>query len=297
MTKLGRLQHPQKFTATSIGFRVFKPTVSLAAIFLAVWFLPSAPIDPWNLLSPKKVATMIFALMLIQVLGVTLARLLGARAGSIVTGFLGGLISSTATTAALAKRSKSSVQYEISAETLTFLAATAAMLFEGAVLLVSGATEFHFLLLLIFLGPILMTAFLIYRHSNKLGDQNPILESNTFRILPILKLAAFIVAVLVLSKLLQNLFGQTGIIVLTFLVSLFEIHGSVIASIQLHDSGIVGAPLLGGLLAVSILASYLSKLFLIYTIGSRSLRVEVTRCTMFLLISLLASWFISYLCV
>ncbi len=259
---------------------------------LLVWFSPAAPIDPWNLLSPKKVSTMIFALTLIQIMGAAMARVLGPRGGSILTGFLGGLISSTATTASLAKQSKSADQQDISAETLTFLAATAAMLFEGIALLLSGTTEFHFGLSLIFLGPLLMTACLIYRHSNKLGNRALNLESKTFRIVPILKLAAFIVAILVLSKLLQNLFGQTGLIVLTFLVSLFEIHGSVIANVQLHDSGGVGVPLFGGLLAISVLASYLSKLFLICTIGSNSLRTQAAKSTFFLLMSLLVSWLI-----
>jgi uncharacterized membrane protein (DUF4010 family) len=233
---------------------------------------------------------MIFALTLIQVMGTAMAQVLGARAGAILTGFLGGLISSTATTAALAKRSKNSVQQDGSAETLTFLAATAAMLFEGVALLLTGTTEFHFALSLIFLGPIAMSALLIYRHSNRLGKQSLTLESKEFRILPIFKLAAFIVAILVLSKVLQNIFGQTGLIVLTFLVSLFEIHGSVIANVQLHDSGGVGVPLLGGLLAISVLASYLSKMFLIYTIGSHSLRTQATKSTCLLLLSLLASW-------
>ncbi len=255
-----------------------------------VWFSPEAPIDPWNLLSPKKVATMIFALTLIQSMGVAMVRVLGPRTGSILSGFMGGLISSTATTASLAKGSNRASRQDVSSETLTFLAATAAMLFEGIALLLTGTSEFHFGLSLIFIGPLLMTALLIYRHSNRLANQALNIESKPFRLMPILKLAAFIVAILVLSKMFQNLFGQTGLVVLTFLVSLFEIHGSVIANVQLHDTGGVGVPLLGGLLAISVLASYLSKLFLISTIGSKSLRTEATKSTFFLLLSLLVSW-------
>lgn len=257
---------------------------------LLMWLSPVAPIDPWNLLSPKKVTTMLFALTLIQVMGTAMARVLGARAGAILTGFLGGLISSTATTAALAKRSKNSTKKDVTTEILTFLSATAAMLFEGLALLLSGTTQFHLALLLIFLGPLLMSGVLIYRHSNKRGRQTPNIDSKTFRILPILKLTAFIVGILILSKFLQNQFGQTGLVILTFLVSLFEIHGSVIANVQLHDSGGIGVQLLGGLLAISILASYLSKLFLIYTLGSRSLGGQALKNTLLLIFSMLLSW-------
>jgi len=269
-----------------------KPSATLLVMFLLVWFLPAAPMDPWNLLSPRKVATMIFALAIIQVMGSVTAQVLGVRAGAMVTGFLGGLISSTATTATLAKRSKTAAPQEVSTEVLTFLSATAAMLFEGIALLLTGTTGFHFTLILIFLGPILMTALMIYRHSRNLENQGAKLQTSEFQVLPLLKLAAFIIAILVLSKVLQNVLGQKGLMILTFLVSLFEIHGSVIANIQLHDSGVIDVALLGGLLTLSIVASYLSKLFMIYTLGSSALRVQVTQSTGFLFFSLLVSWLI-----
>lgn len=258
-----------------------------------VWFSPGVPMDPWHLFNPKKVASMIFALTLIQVMGAALASALGTKGGSILTGFLGGLISSTATTASLAKRSKSDHRHGASTEILTFLAATVAMLFEGFALLLSGTREFHFGLSLIFFGPILLTGFLIYRHSSKLENRPLTIDPEPFRLLPILKLGVFILLVLALSKVLQNMFGQAGLVALTFLVSLFEIHGSIIANVQLHETGQAGVRLLGNLLAVSIFASYLSKLLLISTPGSQSLKAEATKSTLFLLMSLLLSWWIS----
>jgi hypothetical protein len=77
---------------------------------------------------------------------------------------------------------------------------------------------------------------------------------------------------------------------LTFLVSLFEIHGSVIANIQMRDAGAFSVQFLGGLLAISVVASYLSKLFLIQTIGSTALRNKVLKYTAYLFLSLIVSW-------
>lgn len=84
-----------------------KPTMTLISLSLITWLAPVAPLDSWSLLSPKKIATMILALAIIQVLGSALAQYLGTRTGAILTGFFGGLISSTATTASLAKKAKS----------------------------------------------------------------------------------------------------------------------------------------------------------------------------------------------
>ncbi len=92
---------------------------------------------------------------------------------------------------------------------------------------------------------------------------------------------------------MQNIFGQSGLLILTFLVSLFEIHGSVIANVQLHDSGAINVGFLRGLLVISVAASYLSKLFLLYTLGSRPLRAQAAKGTGLLFLSLIASWLVS----
>lgn len=266
-----------------------KPTLTLFSLAILVWLSPIAPIDPWNLLSPKKIATMILALAIIQVFGSVIAQYLGVRNGAILTGFFGGLISSTATTATLAKRSKMNTS-DGSAEVLIFLSATGAMLFEGLVLVVAGTSIVHFSHVLIFLGPIFATIGMIVMQYRKKRDHKPSSDHAAFQLLPILKLSIFIVIILSVSKIFQNLFGQNGLLVLTSLVSLFEIHGSVIANVQLHESGSVSVNLLCGLLAISVVASYLSKLFLISTLGSPGLRSHAIRSTLLLFGSLGISW-------
>ena len=113
--------------------------------------------------------------------------------------------------------------------------------------------------------------------------------------MPFLKLAIFIVFILISSKLLQNIFGQTGLLVLTFLVSLFEIHGSIITNVQLYESGTVTIGVLGHLIAISIVASYLSKIFLISTFGNGRLRSSAIMSTTLLFLALSVSWIISVL--
>ncbi len=270
-----------------------KPAITLSALGLLTWLAPIAPLDPWNLISPKKISTMILALAMIQAFGSALAQHLGTRTGSILTGFFGGLISSTATTASLARRSKVSSKGHSSGEVLTFLSATGAMLFEGLALVITGTSEVHFSNLLIFIGPIITTFVMIFVQYKKPTERSDTLQSSKFLILPILKLSVFIVAILSLSKIFQNFFGQSGLLVITSLVSLFEIHGSVIANVQLHELEVFSVSLLSSLLAISIVASYLSKLFLIWTIGSPLLRDQAIKRTLYLLFSLAVSWTIS----
>lgn len=272
----------------------FKPTVILTAFFLVAWFLPSEPIDPWGLFSLKRAAYMVFALASIEVIGSVMILLLGNRKGAIMTGFFGGLISSTATTVALAEESRIAPKEELGKQTLTFLAATLAMLLEGAALLVLGTSAIHPSVFIIFLGPALVVASMIVHLARKLPHRE-VKQKDTepeIEILPILKLSAFILAVLAVSRLLQNVFGTSGLLVLTFLVSLFEVHGSIIANIQLHDADVFGIKFLGGLLALSVSASFVSKLFLIVTVGSEQLRSKAIAYTAVIAASLVICWVI-----
>ncbi len=238
-----------------------KPTLILMVLFGLGWISPAGTIDPWKLFSPKKIANLIFALAFIQALGSILISLLGTRIGAILTGFLGGLVSSTATTAALARKSALAAKSVTPTETLTFLSATLAMLIEAFAITVYGANDIHWSFLVLFCGPMLAAVLMII-YQARIATKKPLtLNDSRLELLPILKLAGFIIGVLAVSKLLQTAFGQAGLLVLTFIVSLFEIHGSVIANLQLHDLGAISLKSLGGCVAISILASNLSKLF------------------------------------
>ena len=272
-----------------------KPGLILLLMGLAAWFSPTSPLDPWNLINPKKISTMVFALSFIQIFGSAMNQLIGFRAGAILTGFFGGLVSSTATTASLARKSQLKKKSDYTNELLIFLSATAAMLFEGLALFWTGTSDLHLSGLILFLGPLLATGILIFFFSRNRHEAAEEPEEIAFKIIPVLKLTCFIISILALSKILQTILGQKGLMILTFLVSLFEIHGSVIANVQLHESGTISISLLINLLAISIAASYLSKLFLISTLGRKALQKLALKSTAFLLISLLISWLICVL--
>ncbi|MFZ4403337.1 MAG: DUF4010 domain-containing protein [Pseudobdellovibrionaceae bacterium] len=258
--------------------------------------LPASTIDPWKLFSPKKIATIIFALAFIQIIGSMLYHFLGVKTGALLTGFIGGLISSTATTAALAKQSQISSRNEsdFSWEILIFLSATFAMLVEGMVILILGTQNTPYEIFVVFWGPILITGLGILFKSKKTLRFVANKPHANFQWKPLLKLTAFIIFALGISKFLQNYLGQSSLLVLTFLISLFEIHGSVIANIQLYNAKALDLRQLGTLISVSIFASYCSKLFLVYSMGNPVLKVKILRYSFILFIALLISWLIFY---
>lgn len=270
-----------------------KAALILSSILLILVFLPNKPIDPWNLINLKKITTIIFTLSLLQLAGSFLMYKLGHTIGAILSGFLGGLASSTATTASLAQQSRTlrTTQTDCcSGETLTFLAATLAMLFECILITTFGSGFFRPSFLIIFSGPSLYVLYSIWNISRSTLKTKTDIDTIQFEIQPILKLTAFIVIILSLSKLIQRFIGDSALLALTFVVSLFEVHGTVIANMELLDTGIFSIQFLGSLLCVSISATFVSKLILVRSLGSAQLTQKIFQHTSFLFLSLLASW-------
>lgn len=272
-----------------------KSIVYLTFLIILYKISPLHPIDPWGLLIPKKIISLLIALSFIQLSGAVLVRFLGYRLGVIFSGFLGGFVSSTATTAHLARKSRDSSDTQ-HFETMTYLTATLAMLIECIGLISIGISDYHLEIYLLFLSPVLTTIILIAYNLKKLPSHAGQKTTDfNFAIRPILKLTTFIVLILSLSKVLQNMFGDTGLMLLTFLVSLFEMHSSLIAGIQLHESGALNSSLLLNLLGLIVIASYISKIFLVYSLGSKQLQKTLVGWTLIILTNFIICWFAIHL--
>lgn len=252
--------------------------------------LPDEPVDPWGILDPQKVMLVIFALAFLQTVASVVVERVGLRAGAVLLGFLAGLVSSTATTATVAKQSRDSKEQDTAAEIAVLLSATLAMLAEAAFVLTLLLRPREPLLYLMFLAPILTCLALTFFAARRVRHIPDHFQNQGLEVGSLLKLAAFIVGILALSKILQDSLGDAGLMFLTFGVSLFEIHGSVIANIQLANAKVIGHSTLVTLFALSVAASFVSKTGLVYVLGSRALKVRMTWVTLILVTVQAVSW-------
>jgi uncharacterized membrane protein (DUF4010 family) len=94
--------------AERIGADEFAALMRLVLIGLVVLpALPNRDFGPFGVLNPFEIWLMVVLIVGISMAGYVAFRLLGPRTGAIAAGFLGGLISSTATTVSYARRGKS----------------------------------------------------------------------------------------------------------------------------------------------------------------------------------------------
>ncbi|MDP1832741.1 MAG: MgtC/SapB family protein [Geothrix sp.] len=68
--------------------------------------LPARTLDPWGVLSPRKVGWMVALIAAVDFLGYALNRVLGSRRGAVLTGLVGGLVSSTVVTVTMARQAR-----------------------------------------------------------------------------------------------------------------------------------------------------------------------------------------------
>ncbi|WP_374001533.1 DUF4010 domain-containing protein [Bdellovibrio bacteriovorus] len=264
----------------------------LLFLFVASKLVPPHPVDPWGLFRPQKILFMFFALSALQVMGEVLSLWVGPKAGIVMTGFLGGLLSSTATTVTLAKESHEAN----GSQTLRMAAlqsAILAMLIQAAVLISAGGLEAFQLVGLHFVILGLITVALIALLWRRKSRPHPAMvgANEILDVKSSLKLTVFIVLILAASKLVQEWAGGQGLMLLTFVISLFEVHGSLISTSQLLAAGKIDGPQYERLVETSLLASYVSKFALIAMISNAGFRkralMTLAPAMLFLLLHLL----------
>ena len=101
---------PQLHTlAVKIGDRDFRAMMEFTLISLVILpVLPNRVFGPFGVLNPFKIWLMVVLIVGLSLGGYIIYKLIGVRAGAWASGVLGGLISSTATTVSVARRSRQS---------------------------------------------------------------------------------------------------------------------------------------------------------------------------------------------
>lgn len=242
-----------------------------------------------SLIKIEKLVSMVIVLGLVQFIGGIIMKKLGSRTGFIVSGFISGLVSSTAYTASLARRTRELSTDQVKVETVSYLSSTLASLTQGLFIVLVGVSDFTSGVI-VFIGPVLTTLILIYISSNRNKSINPDFPVRPLvDILSLIKLTIFIVGIISISNFLQHSFGNLGIETLTFFVSLFEVHGSMIANTQLFVKNLLTVKEFQMLLTISLISSYVGKLVIVLFLGHSYFKKRILIWSTLIIASLVLS--------
>ena len=231
-------------------------TAVLKLLLISVVMLPVLPnrtVDPWDALNPYEIWWMVVLIAGISFCGYVAVRLIGAEHGLMLTGILGGLTSSTATTLSFARLSR---QSEGASVLLAAGAAAACAIMLPRILLVVGLLNRPLLLLLwVPFGAAALVAFvgagLLWYRSSGTADKSAVRIDNPFELGVAIRFGILLAAIMLLTRLLPSWFGDSGLYLLAAVSGLGDVDAiSLSMARQAGGSVAIGA----GALAVAIAA-------------------------------------------
>lgn len=185
----------------------------LAMTFLLLPILPNRPIDPWNTINPYEIWLLTILIAAVSFAGYVAVRVFGDRLGVLMAAVAGGLASSTATTmtlAALARRHGESTALLSGGALLAGLVMTARVAFVSTAL--SPSLLPHLQWPLLTGGGVLgLGVGLLLLRSSGATEQPELKITNPLELGPAIKMGALITAVMLISHLLQQSFGNAGV--------------------------------------------------------------------------------------
>ncbi|WP_159950930.1 DUF4010 domain-containing protein [Rhizobium sp. 18065] len=246
--------------------------VLLAMTFVLLPLIPAEPVGPFGGVSPRTLVVLVIALASISYVGYVAVRLLGQGQGDLAAGAVGGLVSSTGTTLALARRS-------VSAGSSAGLAAGA--LVAGAVSLIR--TMFLMLALSPSLGwsvlPGLVTAALVMvlaalffvRLREPAGEGD--LPANPFEIGAVIRMALLITAVAFLARAASQVFGDGGLYLVSVLSAFADVDAATVTIAGMADR--LSPAVAVEAVSLAVIANIAAKVLYAAGTGSRSFAAKV----------------------
>jgi uncharacterized membrane protein (DUF4010 family) len=245
-------------------------TLKFAVItFIVLPLLPDRTIDAWGIFNPRQIWLLVVLISGISYLGYILVKALGVNSGSAITGFLGGLSSSTALTTAMARRAKDDIDLIKPSVFAAAIASTVMfprMLFEIAVvnpglndrLLPSAA--------LMFSAGIIASVLIIRQTENitkKVDLKTP------FALKPALKFAAFFLMILALQHYALKGYGVEGVYAISFFSGLADVDAVTLSSAKMAMEGQLTETVALNSILIAAISNTMMKTLYAYLIGGR----------------------------
>lgn len=248
--------------------------VILALVVIPI--LPDETYGPLDVLNPAKMGMMIALVAGISFVGYVAARVLGSGRGLLLTGLVGGLVSSTAVTLTFAGKAK--VEPKVAGVSAVAIGAASATMFARIVAVVSAVDP---PLLGRIAPPMLamaaagmLVAALLYRRevSGRKTDALPL--RNPFELRTAIKFGLLYGVVLFVAKAAQVYLGTAGVLGSAVLAGLTDVDAITVSLSQLHRQG-MSSELASLGITLAAVTNTIVKVTLAASLGGRSLGLRV----------------------
>ena len=261
-----------RFSRTALRSEELEAAATLLVLALGLLpLLPDAPLDPWQLVNPRRFGMLVVLIAGIQFAGYAAARVVGPERGLGLAGFLSGFASSTAAAATFPRVAQEAPALARAAGGAVLLATVAMLASLGVLLAVAspglGAAAAPMLLAASAAGCAGAWLASRGRRAAPASDEAPSLLRNPLSLTTALRLALALGALLVLVSLARRSFGAAGVEVVALVGGFAEMHGVALGVALLHAEGALSTAEATEAVALALGASFVTKLALTLALG------------------------------
>ena len=245
----------------------------IAAIVLPI--LPNETFGPppFDVLNPYRIGLMVVLISGISFLGYVLFKLLGSQRGTSLTGLLGGLVSSTATTLSFAQRSRKNSGLAKPFAMAIIIAWTVMFVRVLIEVRVVNKTLFGVVWLPVALAGLAALAYAAYLYFAPHEDDEEDVEiKNPFELRPAITFGLLFGLILLVARAAQLYLGDTGVYISSFISGLADVDAITLSMAELSNSGEVGVNTAARAIVIAILANTLVKGGIVLTSGSTPIK-------------------------
>lgn len=274
MTALLYFKAELEGTAQKLTARDIRSMLQFAAVSLVVLpLLPNQAYGPYGVLNPFHIWLMVVLVSGVSLAGYVAWRLTLARKGLLLTGVLGGLVSSTATTLVYARHARQAT-HTPAASLVVIVLANATMLARVLLIVAIVAPRAAPTIAVPIVLALLLAApavALRWRSvGTEIGDGGDDYRNPT-NLLAALAFGALYAAILVVSAWLSDKVGAQGVYGLAVVSGLTDVDAITLSSLQLFNTGTLPAIAAATAISLAVGANLVLKSLLVYGAGGRTI--------------------------
>ncbi len=245
--------------------------------FIVLPILPDQDYGPYHAFNPHQAWLMVVLISGISLAGYAALQIVGTRYGAPLLGFLGGLVSSTATTLIYAKHGKSNPAMSYLAASVIVIASLVVVL---RLMVVSAVVSYGALpgLLPVLAGGLvfgLIVALYNWRKMDKATELYMPETSNPAELHTAIGFGLLFVVVLLGAAWMEDLAGSQGLYAVALVSGLTDVDAITLSSLRLFNLGQLSEHQTVTAIAIAFLANLAFKFGMVIFIGGRTLAKHV----------------------
>jgi uncharacterized membrane protein (DUF4010 family) len=248
-----------------------------AAALIVLPLVPDEGFGPQDSLNPFTVWRLVVIVMAIQALGYIALRTIGPRFGLLLSGFVSGFVSSTATVATMGSRAVAEPQLRRGAVGAAVVSSVATVVFLAIVLAATSLDTLAEVALPLVLAGLAAAGYaaLVAWRVARTPPPKDVNLGRAFDLRTPVILAVTVSAVLMLSGVLNEALGSKGVVISAAIAGFADSQSAAVSASSLVAAGKISAADAAVAVLAALTTNTISKAVVAYALGKRRFAVDV----------------------